>query len=118
MKAYLIDPYEQSVSEVEYNGDYNQIYKLIDATTFDVARIADGDSIYIDDDGLSKDWQEFFMHEDYGNPLAGKGLVLGCNDEGDSTEPACTLEQLREQVSFGFPMRLNNSVLWIRKEMV
>ena len=118
MKAYLIDPYEQSVSEVEYNGDYNQIYKLIDATTFDVARIANGDSIYIDDEGLSKDWQEFFMHKDYGNPLAGKGLVLGCNDEGDSTEPACTLEQLRGQVGFGFPIQFMDRIIWIRKEKV
>ena len=29
MKAILIDPFDQCVSEVDYNGDYKEIYKLI-----------------------------------------------------------------------------------------
>ena len=36
MKAYYIDPILEFVAEVDFAGDYKQIYKWIDATTFDV----------------------------------------------------------------------------------
>ena len=53
MKAYLIDPEKEEVTEVEYSGDYKDIYKLIDCSTFDIVGITpEGDCIYIDDDGL------------------------------------------------------------------
>jgi len=34
MKAYLIDPFTKTISMVEYSGDYNEIYKLIECDTF------------------------------------------------------------------------------------
>jgi len=80
MKAYLIDPYEGSIEEVEYSGDYEDIYKLIDCPMFDCVRInRNGDTIYIDDMGLYKDNQEFFMVEGYHSPLCGKALVFTMN---------------------------------------
>jgi len=119
MIAYLIDPHAKTVEQVEYNGDYQEIYKLIDANTFDVARLEHGDGIFVDDDGLMSDNPMFFKHRDYQQPLVGKGLVLGCDYEGNSISPACTLEQLREKVSFGFLLRINNSAIWIEeKELV
>ena len=39
MKAYYIDPILQFVAEVNFEGDYKQIYKWIDATTFDVVNL-------------------------------------------------------------------------------
>ena len=36
MKAYYIDPILKFVAEVNFVGDYQEIYKWIDATTFDV----------------------------------------------------------------------------------
>ena len=41
MKAILIDPFDESVSEVEYNGDYKEIYNLADCRTFDVVSLDD-----------------------------------------------------------------------------
>ena len=50
MRAFLIDPFQQEVTEVNYSGDFKQIYEFIDAHTFDVARLnAKGDGIYVDD---------------------------------------------------------------------
>ena len=113
MIAYLIDPHAKTVEQVDYSGEYQDIYKLIDARTFDVARLAEGDGIFIDDEGLMVDEPVFFKHKDYRHPLVGKGLVLGCDDEGNSISPACTLDELRAQVSFGFPLRINNSFIWV-----
>jgi hypothetical protein len=89
MRAILIDPMNQEVKEVEYSGDYKDIYKLIECRTFDIVRIPVGnDGIYIDDEGLFAPTQ-FKWHYRYNKMqpairLVNKGLVLGCNDEGDT----------------------------------
>ncbi len=102
MKAYLIDPFTQSITEVEYSGDYNQIYSFIDADLFTCADINEfGDTVFVDDEGLINGKpQEFFLVADYPTPLAGKGLVLGTNQEGESVEPSITLDQLRASVDW------------------
>ena len=63
MKAYLIDPFTKTISMVEYSGDYNEIYKLIECDTFTCADFNEfGDTVFVDDEGLinGKD-QEFFL---------------------------------------------------------
>lgn len=102
MRAYLINPHDQTITEVDYSGDYCQIYDLIECQTFDVARINDrGDVIYVDDEGMFHN-SEFFDLPGYSQPLAGLGLVLGTNDEGESTSPSnlVTLNWLRDQTRF------------------
>jgi hypothetical protein len=85
MKAYLIDPFARTVTQVEYSGDYKEISALIGCQLFDAVRIgANGDTIFVDDEGLLNGPTEFFKHSSYPSPLAGKGLVLGTDDEGES----------------------------------
>lgn len=104
MKAFLIDPKAQSITEVDYSGDHHDIYRLIDASTFDVVRLyRTGDGAYIDDEGLFKDEQHFWLHCNYPQPLAGRGLVLGVDEDGETVSPSVTLEQLREEVFFAVP---------------
>lgn len=101
MKAYLINPFKREVTEVEYEGDYRAIYPLIQADCFDIARLDKGDGIYVDDNGLiSGKHQEFFLFKDYPTPLAGYGLLLGSNDDGESTIPHLTFEQVQSSVTF------------------
>ena len=101
MKAILIDPFTRSVSEVEYSGNYKDIYDLIDCDTFTLASIdPDGDGIFVDDEGLFKPEQAFFWHKGYPQPLAGKGLVLGCDEEGESISPKTTLEEVKANTQF------------------
>jgi len=115
MRAFLIDPFRQEVTEVNYSGDYKQICKLIDADLFDVARLnAKGDGIFVDDEGLYAEDQRFFQHKFYPNPLAGKGLVLGCDmDTGESASASMTLEQLVDDIEWVMPIRVNGEVVWI-----
>lgn len=100
MKAILIDPFEETVKEIEYNGDFKHIYELIGADCFDAVRISREDSIFVDDNGLMNNPTHFFMHEGYPNPLAGKGLILGCDENGDSISPVTTVEEVRSKVKF------------------
>jgi hypothetical protein len=62
MKAILIDPVAQTVTAVEYSGDYEEIYTLLsdkehglEVDTFTVVNIEDNNSIFIDDNGLLND---------------------------------------------------------------
>jgi hypothetical protein len=101
MKAYLIDPYEHSVTKIDYSGDYHDIYKLIDCQTFDCVGFRGfDDTIYVDDEGLYKDNLEFFMIKGYPQPLCGKALVLGYDVDGNSINPKVSLTKLKGMVTF------------------
>jgi hypothetical protein len=103
MIAYLIDPFARTMDAVDYDGDYHSIYRFIDARTYECARFNQhGDAVFIDEEGLINGRpQEFFIIPGYPTPLAGKGLVLGCNlDTGDSVAPHVDLNWLRERVMF------------------
>ena len=107
MKAILIDPVREQVTEVEYNGDYRHIYELLtddenelDCCTFDVIRIDDREAIFVDDEGLLKMPRYFFKYEGYGQPLAGRGLVLGNDDEGETIATKLTADAVRARVAF------------------
>jgi hypothetical protein len=102
MKAILIDVHTQSVTEVEHDNTLDNIYELLNCRTFDVVRIDEVDSIYIDDEGLFVDDQLFF---EYGGDaqsvrLAGNGLILGVDDEGNSISPTTTIEEVKGRVGF------------------
>jgi len=99
--AYLIDPVTRTVKEVTYNGDYNQIYTLTDCDTFTCVMFNEhSDTIFVDDEGLFKSDQQFFHVQGYPQPLAGKGLILGTNDEGESVSPVIGYEDFCKLVTF------------------
>lgn len=101
MKSYLIDPFAQSVTVVDYTGNYKNIYEHIKATCFTTVQInPQQDMIFVDDEGLFKKDQAFFRFHGYDQPLAGRGLVLGTDRRGESVEPKCTIEWLSRVISW------------------
>jgi len=116
--TWVIDPHTQTINEVQYSGEYKHIYELIDCDTYDAARINRfGDALFVDDDGLFKDDQAFFIHADFPQPLAGKALVLGCDmEDGETVAPHTTLEELRSKIKFVMPTRVNGQIIWLDTE--
>ena len=111
MKAYLINSATKTIEQIDYSGDYHDIYKLCDYEIFTVVTLTGkGDSVFVDDEGLFKEEQTFFYvtHEDGDLSqyvmLAGHGLVLGCNDDGDSVEPIMTIDELRSRIHWANPV--------------
>lgn len=103
MKAYLIDTPNKRVSEVEWDGDYKSIHKLIKASPYAVVQINEhGDSVFVDDEGLiNGNPHGWFVHKNYPQPLRGYGLVLGLDDDtGESIAPRATIDELRAQITF------------------
>ena len=102
MRAILIDPMEQKVSEIDYSGNYKDIYDIIQTGItaprhFDVVSIPFGnDGIYIDDEGLYAPMQfmwSFNWHR-WKEPikLVNKALVIGCDDNGDAEDSTSGVE--------------------------
>lgn len=101
MRAYLIDPITRTITEVDYSGDYHQIYTFIGCETFDMSRLNHaGDVVFVDDAGLLKPQppENFFYHANYPEPLAGRGLVLGTDEEGETVAPSVTYAELTEMI--------------------
>ena len=101
MKAILIDVKTQEIKEVEHDGKLQNIYDLIDCRTIDIVRVDDVNSIFVDDEGILKD-NLYFEYSGSENvfKLAGNGLILGVNDEGNSISPTLTVEDVEGKVRF------------------
>lgn len=112
MKAYLVDPFEKSISEfkLDFDGDYgtlnSQIHKAIHVQIFTlVAFNKRGDHLFVDDNGLfmkpdNQKFQSFFQIADYPQPLAGYGLALGSNEHGESQSVVEGFEKFHNRIAW------------------
>lgn len=109
MKAYLINPFDEEVTEIDYDGELDTLYQLLECSLVDAVTCISEDSIFVDDEGLlnSVGEQKHFYFPGYSQPLAGRGLFVGPTDsEGNSTEPRLTLEEVTALVIYGEPRQL------------
>ncbi|HUW46710.1 MAG TPA: hypothetical protein VMW50_13050 [Dehalococcoidia bacterium] len=102
MRAILIDPFTQTIEEVDYSGDYKDIYGLIECDLFTTVYLPNtsDDTLFVDDEGLYVENQRFFKIEGYEQPLAGRGLLLGTDEEGESIDCMSTVEEVKAIVSW------------------
>ena len=102
IKAILIDSYNQEVKEVEYEAEsIDDMYKLLKCTMFTTAGyMPNGDVCLVDDEGLINGTEVFFVPEWYPQPLAGNGLIVGDDGEGESVGVKSTIEEIQAMVDF------------------
>jgi len=100
MRGFLIDPEAKTITEVDHNGDYKQIYEFIGVDCFTVVQMDDVNCVYVDDEGLLNNPRYFFTIQGYHQPLAGKGLVLGVDEEGETIGTNLELEDLQKIIRF------------------
>lgn len=108
MKAILIDSENYEVKDIDLKEDefgevkIEDISKHLKCNYFDVARIGNGDAIFVDDEGLLRSGaQPAFEHKGYHSLLVGNGVVLGSGSMGESKPPKSTIEEIRDAVQFG-----------------
>ena len=97
MKGILINPFDQTIKEVVYTGDYREIYVLTDCETFDCVTVDSNHTMYVDDEGLLKDNRYFSWT---GRNFAGKALILSHNDEGVSIGTTYDLHEVVDRVEW------------------
>jgi len=102
VRVILVNPFDETVKEAVYGGDYREIYDLIDCRTFTVVSIDEDNDLYVDDEGLlGVDNQRYFRIKglDWGT-FAGKGLIMGHDDEGETTATTYDLQEVIDRVEF------------------
>ena len=99
MRAILIDPFTQTIEEVDYSGDYKDIYTLIQCELFSTVYCLE-DTLFVDDEGLYVKDQRYFKVAGYPQPLAGRGLLLGTNEEGDSVDATAKLSVIEKIIEW------------------
>lgn len=99
IKAILIDPEKQEVSEIEIEPTYQAIKKAIDVDRIELVYISDRNYLVIDEEGLLKDnW--FYSFKD--GVLQGKTLVLseGVKEEDCYLSPTVPIEIIKKNVKW------------------
>jgi len=87
MKAILIDSINREVKEVEIGKGIDEMYKFLQCECFTIASYLDKqDAIFVDDEGLMNGTDSFFTYEGAHQPFAGNGLIMGCDDMGESED--------------------------------
>lgn len=105
MKAYLIDPVTKRVSEVDYNGNLDDIYAKTRCECITSVHIDRNNTVYVNDNGLIDGTpQRFGMFVLTGNahsvPLAGYGLVVGTTRDGEDAPVTVPLAEVQAMVTF------------------
>lgn len=89
MRALLIDPVAQTVTEIQVGEGIDEIYKAIECDTFSCPIVYENnDTLYCDDEGLFKEQKGGVLMTDWQYPVLGKMLVLGCDVESGASEDA------------------------------
>jgi hypothetical protein len=110
MRGYLVDPFAKTVTEVETTG-YPHFKELIDVDMIAAVtiRVYTGnsmmtpkrDTVWVDDEGLLKEGeQKFFQVSSYDQPLAGKGICLGTDEEGETVGAYMQFDLFKSMVTF------------------
>jgi hypothetical protein len=119
IRAILIDPVNQSITETELESDaggmttLRSIYKATDCDCITTVRLGGDRNItfdmYLDDMGLYREEQFFFDIAGYGHTLAGKAVITGTNQGGDTVAlpRGITVDMIAQKVTFRGKMEGN-----------
>lgn len=104
VKAVFIDVVSKTITDIEISTSIADIYDRLDCTTFDMIcpkNAPRGLTIYIDDAGLLRDVPlGAFSVRGFDQVLSGHGLVVGTDDEGNTSDCPQTAAQIAINVRF------------------
>ena len=87
ISGLLIDPFEQTVTEVELSEDSTfadaKKHMQLDGP-LDVVTLSDDTMVVVDDEALLKNDQRYFKLTEFHQPLAGRAIIVGYDDEGET----------------------------------
>ena len=104
MKAILIDARNNQIKQVEVDDKsfLTDCYKHIGCDMIEVAMEVNGNTIYVDEEGLCKELECAFVVKGGHQPFAGNGLIVGYNaKKGKNVDCTLTLAEVKKMVSIG-----------------
>jgi hypothetical protein len=114
MRAILIDPEKQSLTEIQLkSGDFREINKAIGCRSFTTGAFLNGsleegfDSVDVSDDDMEdrgdpRFWFQVDADRDPPSsyPIAGRGLAVGTDKEGATCDVRIGIDELRSRIAF------------------
>lgn len=111
MRAILINPKEQTITEVECTGELDNMQSYVGGY-IELVRIDSRNDLYVDEEGMFKPEQGMFRF-DGDNPayLVGNGIITGASGSvvADAT---LTLDEVRARVAFGGPVKIGAAMIF------
>lgn len=116
MKAVLVDPYLQTIEDVEV-GDWTDIKKHLQCDCFGSGGYDEGgDAIYVNDNGLYEETMFVNIPDVYPYPYAGRVLFLGINRANGESQDAFLSAEDVQDINHKFMSRLDVSKMLVLGE--
>ena len=104
MKAILINAVDRTVVEVQVTktNTLADWYKLLCVEMVEIAHyLTEHDQLIVDEEGLLKDVTVGFDFRGCGQDfLAGNGLIVGTDEDGEAVDCDATVEEIKDKVRF------------------
>lgn len=107
MRAILIDPARLSVGYVECSGSLDELQATVGGYLEFAHEFPNGDTLYVDEDGLLKPAASFSGHANAfaimaHQPFRGRGFIVGPEDDaGKPTDVRSTVPEIKLRLAFG-----------------
>jgi hypothetical protein len=109
VRAILIDPFACTVADVEHDASHldnvrlqlsHEVHPVHSLALAYCPFLRNGEAIYVDNQGSLESPVRFFRIAGLEPPLAGKGLILGTDKEGNTISATSSLELITAAVTF------------------
>lgn len=101
MRAIIVNPKLKTVEEIQVKGkDLQELYKLIGEEGITTFQIDSQNTMYLDDIGLKRPNQHFFMLGGYPERLGGNGVIYGTTSGGEDKSASIGLPDVKSMVRF------------------
>lgn len=104
IKVIVINSRQRRVYEKEIENDLRSLQKIVGGyieTAFNLTDSIESDCCFVDEEGLLKGYQDFFIFKGAPVPFAGNGVIVGTGPEGESISyKDTTLEKIQKAVTF------------------
>ena len=113
MRAILINPMQESIRHISYDGDPKSIYRILQCTLYEAVYPFDnGDTLWIDEEGLLKESNFAFdilgSNELWHRTYLGSAMILGVDAEGESIECKSKLDDIKSIIKFRGKVAIEN----------
>lgn len=98
MKAIKIDVEKKSVYEVHVFG-LESMQKQVGGL-LETAMNIDSDCLYVNEEGLFNEQNNWFLFDGAHQPFAGDGLIVGTDNNGCTVAPKITIDEVKSKVRF------------------
>jgi hypothetical protein len=105
MRAIRIDSNSGKIEVIELEPGLQAIKAAVRCRWIEGVRpsiLVGADIMYVDEEGLLHGENLFFKIAGYAQPIAGNGLILGTDEEGDSTDCETPIGMVSQCVEFLF----------------